>query len=91
MHVFKIFAATALLVVPAGAAFAKEKAVAAAKEKKVCRYEDDTGSRLARHRTCMTTAEWANEDRVRQREAETSINSTQDRMGNANPPQNAPR
>jgi hypothetical protein len=84
MQFFKMFAAAALIAVPTSAVLAKADATTA-KEKKICRAQEDTGSRVARHRICMTMAEWANEDRSRARDAERAVDSTQDRTGNAIP------
>jgi|GEM_PF-6988617 len=87
MSFFKAFAAAALLATPCGAVLAKKPADAPAspdapkKEKKICRTEGGTGSRLSRHVTCMTVAEWADEDRIRAREAASAVDSSHDRNG----------
>jgi len=87
MSFFKAFVAAALLATPCGAALAKKSADAPAsadqpkKEKKICRIESGTGSRLSRHAICMTAAEWADEDRIRAREAASSVDSSHDRNG----------
>ena len=87
MSFFKAFAVVALLATPCAAAMAKKPADGAAaadhpkKEKKICRIESGTGSRLSRHAVCMTAAEWADEDRIRAREAANSVDSSHDRNG----------
>lgn len=44
-----------------------------AKEKMVCRHEDETGTRMGRHTRCQTASEWQREEA----EAETAISNLQ--------------
>lgn len=56
---FKVLLAAALAVAVSAPALAKdEDSEAAPKEKKICRTETITGSLVAKHRICMTKAEW---------------------------------
>lgn len=59
MRKLSLLAAIAALSMTGGAAMAQEKAAKPAKEKKICKGEPDSTSRIARKRICKTKAEWA--------------------------------
>ena len=56
MRNFNIMAAVAVALLAGGVAAADEKP-AKAKEKKICRVEEDSGSRFAARRVCTTIVE----------------------------------
>jgi hypothetical protein len=60
MRKFNILTAVAAISLAGGVAVAKDKPEAAegAKEKKICKTEADTTSRLGGKRICRTKAEW---------------------------------
>jgi hypothetical protein len=76
MRKLSLLAAIAAISLVGGTAAASgEKPVKAPKEKKICKGEANSNSRIARTRVCRTAAEWAeqsgqqsseNEDRLRQ-------------------------
>jgi hypothetical protein len=57
MRKFNLLAAVAVTLMIGGAAFAQEKAERAPKEKKICKVDKSTKSRIPK-RTCLTQAEW---------------------------------
>ena len=61
MRHIKILAAIAATLMVGSAASAKEKAEKP-KEKKICKYEPDSTSRLGK-RVCRTKAQWENDQR----------------------------
>jgi hypothetical protein len=52
-----MMAAVAVALLAAGAAAAADEQPAQPKTKKICRVEDDTGTRLGGHRVCKTVVE----------------------------------
>jgi hypothetical protein len=54
-----LLAAVAATLIVGGTAVAKEKPEGAPKEKKICKGEQDSTSRIAKTRVCRTKAEWA--------------------------------
>ncbi|HYW17605.1 MAG TPA: hypothetical protein VE891_15810 [Allosphingosinicella sp.] len=59
MRKFNLLAAIAALSLTGGAAVAEEKAVKPAKERKICKGQAGSTSRIAKKRICKTRAEWA--------------------------------
>lgn len=72
MRNFNIFAAVAATVLLGGMAGAKDKPEAP-KEKKICRTEGDSTSRIAARRICRTKAEWEQRSGETQRDAERAV------------------
>lgn len=58
MRKLNLLAAMALLSLAGGTAVAEEKPAKPAKEKKICKGEATSGTRLAKKRVCKTRAEW---------------------------------
>ena len=59
MRYLSLLAAVAALSIAGGSAVAQEKPAKPAKEKKICKGEQDSTSRIAKKRICKTKAEWA--------------------------------
>lgn len=59
MRNLSLLAAIAALSLSGGAAVAQEKPAKPAKEKKICKGEQDSTSRIAKKKICKTKAEWA--------------------------------
>lgn len=76
MRHFNIFAAVAATVLLGTMAGAKDKPEGAAKERKICRTEGDSTSRIAAKRICRTKAEWEGRSSETQRDAERASDST---------------
>ena len=73
-----LLAATLAFAVAAPAFAAGDAPKAPEKEKKICRTELATGSRVRKHRVCMTEAEW----RELNAQTKKSIDDYTGRMGN---------
>lgn len=58
MRKSNLLAAVAATLMIGGAALAKEKAEGAPKEKKICKVDRESKSRIPK-KTCLTQAEWA--------------------------------
>lgn len=58
MRKLNLLAAMAVLSLAGGTAVAEEKPAKPAKEKKICKGEATSGTRLAKKRVCKTRAEW---------------------------------
>jgi hypothetical protein len=72
MRKFNILAAVAATLALGSIASAKDKPEAP-KEKKICRYEMDSTSRIGGRRICQTREETAGETERRQRDAEQAV------------------
>jgi len=59
MRRLNLLAAIAAISLAGGTGIAQEKPAKPAKEKKICRGEQDSTSRIAKKRICKTKAEWA--------------------------------
>jgi hypothetical protein len=59
MRNLNLLAAIAAISLAGGAAVAKEKSPDAPKEKKICKGEAGSTSRIAKKKVCRTKAEWA--------------------------------
>jgi hypothetical protein len=57
MRKSNLLAAAAMTLMIGGGAFAKEKAQGAPKEKKICKADRESTSRIPK-KTCLTQAEW---------------------------------
>jgi hypothetical protein len=73
-----LLAATLAFAVAAPAVAAADAPKAPEKEKKICRTELATGSRVRKHRVCMTEAEW----RELNAQTKKNIDDYTGRMGN---------
>jgi hypothetical protein len=58
MRNFNILALACALAMIGGTAIAKDKPAEPNGEKKICKYEGSSTSRISRKRVCMTKAEW---------------------------------
>jgi hypothetical protein len=70
VNILKPLIAAALLAIPGAAVAGKAEGV---KEKKICRGEGSSASRIAKTRVCRTKAEWEMRDRKPQRDAESAV------------------
>jgi hypothetical protein len=59
MRKMSLLAAIAILSLAGGTAVAEEKPAKPVKEKKICKSEPDSASRLGKKQVCKTKAEWA--------------------------------
>ena len=59
MRKLNLLAAIAAISLAGGVGIAQEKPAKPAKEKKICRGEQNSTSRIAKKRICKTKAEWA--------------------------------
>lgn len=59
MRKLNLLAAVAAISLAGGAAIAEERPVKAPKEKKICKGDAGSTSRIAKKRVCRTKAEWA--------------------------------
>jgi hypothetical protein len=75
MRHFNILAAVAATMLMGGVAIAKDKPEGASKEKKICRTEGDSTSRIAAKRICRTKAEWEGRSSETQRDAARAVDS----------------
>lgn len=75
MRQFNILAAVAATILASGIAGAKDKP-AEAKEKKICRSETASNSRISTRRICRTKAEWAQIDDESQRAASRAVEAS---------------
>lgn len=75
MRQFNVLAAIAAAMLMSGAAGAKDKAEGE-KEKKICRSETASNSRIATRRICRTKEEWAQLEDESQRSASRAVESS---------------
>jgi hypothetical protein len=78
MRKLNILAAVAATLALGSMAVAKDKPEGQ-KEKKICKTEGDSTSRIGGTRVCKTKAEWAGETEQRQRDAEQAVASSRGR------------
>ena len=78
MKLTYLFAATLAFAVTAPAMAAENAPKAPEKEKKICRTELATGSRVRKHRVCLTEAQW----RELNSQTKKQIDDYTGRMGN---------
>jgi hypothetical protein len=57
MRNFNVMAAVAVAILTSGVALAAEEQPAQPKTKKICRVEEDSGTRIGSHRVCKTIVE----------------------------------
>ena len=76
MRKINILAAVAATILLGATAGAKDKPEGAPKEKKICRTEGDSTSRIAAKRICRTKAEWEQGSSESQRDAERAVETT---------------